>query len=146
MYGPARQQPLQQYQRTAVETGSRGQLVVMLYQGALRFLARARGHFETRNLEGINNNIIRAQEIVAELLSSLDRDTGGEIADSLAALYNYMYRRLVEANLTKDPEPVEEVAQLLRTLLPAWEQAVRQDQAKRASTGETSGSIVRTQG
>ncbi|MAG35880.1 MAG: flagellar export chaperone FliS [Dehalococcoidia bacterium] len=138
MTGYNTRNPYQQYQRTAVETGSRGQLVVMLYQGAIRFLARARGHFETGNIEQISNNIIRAQEIIAELLSSLDREVGGEVADNLAALYDYMYRRLIESNLEKKPEPIEEVTQLLRTLLPAWQEAVRQEQAERAASGGVS--------
>ena len=136
MSGYSSKNPYQQYQRTAIETGSRGQLVVMLYQGAIRFLARARGHFETGNLEQINNNIIRAQEIIAELQTSLDPEVGGEVVENLAALYDYMYRRLVEANLEKKPEAVEEVTELLRTLLPSWQEAVRQDQAKRPGVGQ----------
>lgn len=137
MSGYSSKNPYQQYQRTAIETGSRGQLVVMLYQGAIRFLARARGHFETGDLEQINNNIIRAQEIIAELQTSLNPEVGGEVAENLAALYDYMYRRLVDANLEKKPEAVEEVTELLRTLLPSWQEAVRQDQAKRSSVEQT---------
>lgn len=116
------QQGFSQYQRMQTETASPGELVVMLYQGAIRFLNKSKESFEKQDLEGAHANMVRAQNIVIELMSSLDLSIG-PVAKNLFALYDFMYRRLVEANCQKNHRAIDEVVQLLRELLPAWEQA-----------------------
>ncbi|MCL5957916.1 MAG: flagellar export chaperone FliS [Chloroflexi bacterium] len=118
-------QGYQQYKTMQVQTADRGELVVMLYQGAIRFLGRSAGALRMGNLEDGHFNLVRAQDIVAELMGSLDMGTG-DLARNLFQIYEYMHYRLVQANIHKDPAPVEEVAGLLRELLPAWQQAARQ--------------------
>jgi flagellar protein FliS len=98
----------------------------MLYRGGLRFAAAGAEAIEARDLEAAHNNLIRAQAIVSELMESLNLEQGGEIAHRLLSIYEYLNRRLVEANLRKDPAPAREVEKLLRELLPAWEAVARQ--------------------
>jgi flagellar protein FliS len=113
------------YRQTQTHTASPGELVVMLYRGAVRFVSKGIAALETQDIQGAHTNLVRAQEIISELLGTLDLARGGEIADRLLGIYEYMNRRLVDANLQKDPAPAREVERFLRELLPAWEEAAR---------------------
>ncbi|MCC6233729.1 MAG: flagellar export chaperone FliS [Verrucomicrobiales bacterium] len=121
------------YLQVATQTASRGQLVLMLYEGAIRFLERALGGFAIDDPaecnETINNNIQRAQAILDELNSALNVEDGGELADRLRALYHYMDERLQTANLKKTTPEVEEVIVHLTTLRDAWREMLCQDTA-----------------
>jgi flagellar protein FliS len=120
----------QSYRQTQAETAAPGELVVMLYRGAARFVSSAVEGIEARNVPIAHNNLIRAQAVITELLETLDLARGGELARNLMQIYEYMSHRLVEANLRKDVAPAREVECLLRELLPAWEQAAREAAAK----------------
>jgi flagellar protein FliS len=120
----------QSYRQTQAETAAPGELVVMLYRGAARFVSSAVEAIEARNVPIAHNNLIRAQAVITELLETLDLARGGELARNLMQIYEYMSHRLVEANLRKDVAPAREVERLLRELLPAWEQAAREAAAK----------------
>ena len=115
---------VQAYQRTQTETASPGELVVMMYKGAIKFLGSARQHLELRDLEATNRQLLRAQEIILELMISVDV-TVGPVGRNLFDLYEFMHRHLVQANIRKDGQMIGEVEQLLRELVPAWEQAVQ---------------------
>lgn len=123
------QNPWQSYRQVATRTASPGQLVLMLYEGAIRFLERAQGGFELEDpVESnttVNNNIIRAQEIIRELDFSLDLDKGGELAVQLRRLYDYFDRVLLEANLRKDPAGIAEVIERITVLRDAWATMLR---------------------
>jgi len=113
------------YRANAVLTASPGQLVLMLYDGALKAIAIAEAAFERpeddfRRLEIINEQISKAQAIVRELQSGLDFEVGGEFAPTMSRLYDYHYRRLFEANLRKQVAPLIEVERLIRELRNAW--------------------------
>lgn len=115
------------YQRQAVLTASPGQLVLMLYDGALRFLSLAHVAMETdasdwSRFETINRNIQKAQNIIAELKGTLNHENGRDIAPLLDRLYDYYNRRLHEANFKKDLAPLIEVEHLLGDLRDGWEQ------------------------
>ena len=116
----------QTYRQTQAQTAAPGELVVMLYRGAVRFVARAIDGIESHDVQTAHTYLVKAQAVIAELLESLDVDRGGEVARGLVQIYEYMNHRLVEANLRKDAVPAREVEKLLRELLPAWEQAARQ--------------------
>jgi flagellar secretion chaperone FliS len=116
----------QAYRQTQAQTAAPGELVVMLYRGALRFVAAAAEAIDTRDIQTAHTNLIRAQAIISELNETLDLTRGGELASNLQAIYTYMSRRLIEANLRKDASAAREVEGLLRELLPAWEQAARE--------------------
>lgn len=125
--------PYTQYQRVGVETADRGRLLLMLYEGALRFLRRARKALYDRDLEGANNNLLRAEDIVSELMASLDLENGGEIAGGLFRLYDYMYHLLLEANLKKDPQPLGQVETMLEELRDTWKEALGENGAPGAA-------------
>jgi len=124
------------YQSQAVLTASPGQLVLMLYDGALRFLGHASDALKTpedspRRIEIINTNLIKAQNILAELQASLNHEAGGEHAANLDRLYEYYMRRLLEANMKKTVEPVNEVENLIRQLRDGWAEMLRTHEAQR---------------
>jgi flagellar protein FliS len=97
------------------------ELVRMLYQGGSDAVREARRRLEEGDIAGRSRAITRAYEILAELLSSLDRTRGGEVAGRLAQLYDYMQARLIEANCRQEDAPLAEVLGLLATLGEAWE-------------------------
>ena len=117
-----------QYQRVQAETATPGQLVLMLYQGCIRFAQRGRVALEEGNHEAARRHLLRAQDIVAELMGSLNLEAG-DLAGNLLRLYEYLHRRLVQANIKRDPAAAAEVEELVRSLLPAWEEAIRQQPA-----------------
>jgi flagellar protein FliS len=113
------------YRANSVLTASPGQLVLMLYDGALRALHLARVGFaqpenDPRRFEAINTNLLKAQAIIGELQDTLDHQAGGEFAATMHRLYDYYNRRLLEANIHKDAKPVAEVERLLRDVRDAW--------------------------
>ena len=125
-----------QYNQVQIKTANKGKLIVMLYQGAIRFMKRALILLEKKDMEGKGNALIRAQDIVLELLYSLDQgllDQGDELALNLQRLYLYSYRRLVHANVHLDTDAEDEVIKLMENLLQAWEQVVDGD----SGTGQT---------
>jgi flagellar protein FliS len=109
------------YLETAVETASPARLIVMLYDGAIRFINEAAHAMRQRDYEAQNAKLQRAQKILAELISSLDFDKGGEIAENLFRLYTYMYNQLVEANINDNLDRLQHVVHLLSELREAWD-------------------------
>jgi flagellar protein FliS len=119
------------YRRVQAETSSPGELIIMLYDALLKDLKQAHGGLIAQEHETANRSLIRAQEIILELIASLDM-SAGEIAQQLQPLYQYEYQRLLEANLRKDAGAVAEVISLMLPLRAAWAQAVQTVQAGRA--------------
>ena len=111
---------------SAVMSASQQQLVVMLFDGALSALIRARLFMQDGNIEGKGNSISKAINIIeAGLKEGLAENRGDELAENLLDLYNYMTRRLLQANLHNDVEAVEEVEGLLRNIADAWKEVVQ---------------------
>lgn len=108
------------YKDTEITTANQGKLIIMLYDGALRFLKIASENMQPRTYDVVNNNIIKAQDIVTELMLALNMDEGGEVAGNLFNLYAYMKKRLLEANIAKDTAIVNEVVGILEQLKGAW--------------------------
>lgn len=117
------------YQAIKVQTASPAQLIFMLYDGALRFMNLALDAMDRKCIEDQNRHLVRSQRIIAELQVSLDMEKGGEIAARLNSLYDYMYRRLIEANLGTLREPVEECIRLVAELKEAWSAVIAQEKA-----------------
>jgi len=111
-----------EYKEVQVNTANREKLLIMLYQGCIKFLRFAKKSINEENIEAANNYIIRSQDIIRELMNTLDREKGGEIADNLYNLYDYMNRQLIEANIKKDAEKVELVEEMMLELLESWQQ------------------------
>ena len=108
------------YRRASVNTMDQGKLIVMLYDGAIRNVNFALQHLTEDEVEKSHNCLVKAKNIVTELLSTLNMEQGGEIAKNLQSLYSYMFNQLVESNVRKDPKPAESVLKLLRELREAW--------------------------
>ena len=126
----SRSNPWDSYRKVATQTATPGQLVLMLFDGSLRFLERALEGFACqdpleRNL-AINNNVRRAQAIVNELNVTLNMEMGGEVALNLRRLYTYFEKRLQMGNIRKEREPIQEVASRLRLLRDSWAEMLQQ--------------------
>ena len=108
------------YQETAVTTQTKGRLIVMLYDGAIKFLKMAIKEIEANNPEQKGKYITKALDILFELNTVLDTEAGGEIATNLRKLYLFMGRQLTEANKKQDISKIEEVIKLLEELNQSW--------------------------
>ena len=113
------------YRANSILTASPGQLVLMLFDGALNALAIARTACDDpkgdpRRFEIINGQLVKAQKIIAELQGTLNLKEGGDFARTMYRLYDYYDRRLVEANLKKQSAPIAEVERLLGEVRTAW--------------------------
>jgi flagellar secretion chaperone FliS len=117
-------QPWKSYRQIATQTAPPGQLVLMLFDGALRFLEGAlQGFARTDPAEAnaaIHNNVVRAQQIIRELDGALNLEQGGDCATTLRRLYRYFDRRLEESNIRKNRDGVDEVITHLTVLREAW--------------------------
>ncbi|NDC73985.1 flagellar export chaperone FliS [bacterium] len=123
------------YQSQSILTASPGQLVLLLFDGALRFMNQARASFaepegSPKRLETINTSILRAQAILNELQANLNHEAGGDISKNLDRLYDYYNRRLLEANMRKQEAPLIEVEALVRTLRDGWAEMLRSSEVK----------------
>jgi flagellar protein FliS len=110
------------YYQTHVQSRSPLELVVMLYDGALRFSEQAADAMARHDLATKAVALSRALAILAELQNTLNLQEGGEVAERLDALYTHMTERLIDANVQRSPEPIREVVGLLRPLRDAWAQ------------------------
>ena len=129
------------YRSNAVLTASPGQLVLMLFDGALKAMALARAAFaqpegDARRIETINHQLQKAQNILHELQNGLNMEAGGDFAQTLNRLYDYHTRRLFEANLRKDVAPVIEVEGLVGSVRDAWSEMLSK-QETHAAPAET---------
>jgi flagellar secretion chaperone FliS len=111
----------QAYREASVMTASPEQLVVMLYDGAGRFLRQAEGAMVDGTWLAASEKLGRAEAIIDELLATLDMDAG-EVAERLQAIYVFCKARLIEARLERDAGRVDQVARLLAELRDAWAQ------------------------
>jgi flagellar secretion chaperone FliS len=116
--------PWKSYRQIATQTAPPGQLILMLYEGAIRFLERALPGFTTEDPAEANtiihNNLQRAQDIIRELNCALNMEQGGDTASTLRNLYEYFDRRIWESNLKKNREGIDEVIRHLGVLRDAW--------------------------
>ncbi len=122
------------YQSTQVQTSSPEQILIMLYDGAIRFLRQAADGMESGDYKKKIHFTDKALAIIAELSATLDHEVGGEIAANLASLYDFMMREIPRANVKNDPKILQPVLSILEELREAWVQAaeiVRKERAAR---------------
>ena len=139
---------LSAYRANAVGSAKPENLVVMLFDGAIRFLGAAIRAFDHEdpldfNLT-IHTNITKTQAIIRELNNALDLDNGGELGQNLTSLYNYFDQRLQEANIHKDRAIIEEILARISELRDAWNESL--DQKDEATQTENSSSKASTSG
>ena len=124
-----------QYKENSVFTARPEELTLMLYNGLVKFIMKAQASLESKDYADVNESLQRAQDIVLEFQNTLDMKY--ELSHGLALLYDYMYRRLLEANIGKDNAILEEVLEFARDLRDTWSQAMRlarkQDKTQRSA-------------
>lgn len=138
-----------QYRKTQVATVDRGRLIVLLYEGAISFLIKAKACLHEGDIPGSASLINRAQDIIDELNASLNLEQGGDIAFNLRRLYLFMGDQLVRAKIKADTGPMEEVIRMLVSLNDAWREAVAKPEAQEVlgrqapppQTAQTRGSL-----
>ncbi|MDX9709125.1 MAG: flagellar export chaperone FliS [Trichloromonas sp.] len=127
---------MNQYFENQVNTASPEQLLIMLYNGAIRFVGEAEEAMASKKIAYRGERISKSIAILSELSATLDHEIGGEIAANLAALYDYMIRTLLAANIHDDAGKLAEVREMLSGMRDTWLDAidkVRAEQAAEAS-------------
>jgi flagellar protein FliS len=132
---------LSAYRETRIKTASQGQLIIMLYDDAVKHLDQGlellnmnvKGKRDPGKIEKINKAVLKAQEIITELMASLDFDQGGEIARNLFSLYSWFNQELLEANVQQDPRRITIVRNMVNELRGAWNEAVSKSSAETAN-------------
>ena len=114
----------QKYQKNQVMTVSNEKLLLMLFEGLVRFIKSAQSALVKGDIAEVSNNLIKAQSILCELMASLDRSTG-KLADGLFGIYEFMYRSLVEANVKKDEDKIQQVLEMAVDLQETWTEVAR---------------------
>lgn len=129
--------PYQRYKQTSVETASPGELTLMLYQGCLKFIRLGKKAIENKDIENKNINLQKAQAIIQELMVTLNMDI--DISKNLLQMYDYLYRRLIEANLKEDLAILNEVEGFVLDFHDTWKQVIqlnRQQQYQTSASGQ----------
>jgi len=116
---------LKKYQEMEIQTSSPEKLILLLYDEAIRCLNQAKTKVESKNIEGSNRLLLKTQKIIRELMCSLNLEVG-EISVHWYSLYEYIYQRLIQANIEKNPQIIEEVLSLLKPLREAWIKAMEE--------------------
>lgn len=119
------------YARNKILTASPAELTLMLYEGAIKFCNIAITAIEEKNIEKAHNNITKVENIIAEFLSTLDHKY--PVAKDFENVYNYLMERLLEANLKKDKEILEEVLTHLRTMRDTWKEVMEQNKTAKVN-------------
>lgn len=116
--------PYQQYQKTSVTTASREKILLMLYEGAIRFIRQATSAMEQDKIAEKGKYISKATAIISELMATLDFKAGGDLATDLENLYIFMIDKLIEGNIENNVQKLKDVEKLLNTLYVAWKDIV----------------------
>lgn len=122
-----------QYKKTSINTRSRGRVLLMLYDGAIRFLEQAKVAIDQKRPDLRGERISRAHAIISELNLTLDHEVAPELCANLERLYLYMLNQITEANRTNDTEKIELVIELLDDLRGAWREAVQSSEGGAAA-------------
>ncbi len=126
--------PYQTYTNNAVTTASPGELTLMLYNGCLKFINQAKKAIASKDIEAKNTNIQKAQAIIQELMVTLNMEVA--VSESLLSLYDYLNRRLIEANIKNDAAILEEVEGFVTEVRDTWKEVIQKNrQLQHAGTG-----------
>jgi flagellar secretion chaperone FliS len=125
--------PFQSYQQNSVNTASPGELTLMLYNGCLKFIHLANKAIEDKDIQAKNINIQKAQNIVKEFMVTLNMDL--EISKNMMPLYDFMNRRLIDANINNDITALNEVEELVTEFRDTWKQVIQLNRQKQYAQG-----------
>ncbi len=135
-----------QYQAVQVTMTDRGRLLLMMYEGALKFLRQAKAGLEDNDIAKFCRFLSKSQAIIAELMNTLDFEKGGKIAKDLDRLYDFMLFYLTEANLHRDPERITKVIGLLETVYKAYKEIVEGEKAQKSAATSPATSTEKQEG
>ena len=122
----------QKYKKASFESASREKLLLMMYEGAIRYVKRAMKAIDENNIAERGMNIGFAYDVIMELNNTLDHEVGGEVSKNLEQLYMFLTDQLIKANIKADKDKLEDVLKILETLYDGWVQAV--EKLKKDST------------
>lgn len=120
------------YLRSKVMTATPAELTLMLYEGAIKFVNKAIMSIEKKDIMGAHNNLMKTQRIIEELRASLDHKY--PVAKEFDTVYEYILRRLIEANVKKDNDILEEVLEHLRTMRDTWKEVMKNANAPQSAS------------
>ena len=121
------------YLRTKIMTASPEELRLLLYDGAIKFCHQAKQAIEAKQYEESYNALSRAQKIVLELSTSLNHSIEPEVTEKMASLYNFIYRQLVEANMSRETGIIDEVVKLIQYERETWQMLMKKVHEKQAA-------------
>ena len=125
-----------QYRQTQVTTVDKGRLIVLLYEGAIKFLREASEAQREGNIPGKANAINRALDIIGELSQSLNMQDGGDIAFNLKRIYQFWSDHLLRAKITRDSKAMDDVVEMMVSLVEAWQKVCTDAEALRLTAGQ----------
>lgn len=128
------------YRETQIKTASQGQLIVLLYDGLVRFLDIALENLPAKKYDLVNENLLKAQDIITELSVSLNMEAG-DFSKKLFNIYSFLNMKIIEGNLNKDPQPLQFVKKMAAELRDAWAQAARSGQPSESREARRDGGI-----
>jgi flagellar protein FliS len=142
--------PHSTYKSTQIETASQEQILLMLYDGCIKYTRQAKKAMQEDDHKTSHNKLIQAQDIVTELMSTLDMEVGGEVAEELYQLYDFVLHNLIQANVDKDPERIDDVLPVLEELNDTWDEVINEKgmtvEKARRQVGQTASSGSDTTG
>lgn len=125
--------PYQAYQQNSLNTASPGELTLMLYNGCLKFIQQAKMAIQSNNIEEKNSNLVKAQNIIQEFMVTLNMDI--PMSKDLMSMYDYLHRRLVEANMKNDVTILDEVSGFVTEYRDTWKQVIQLNRQKQFAQG-----------
>lgn len=125
--------PYQAYQTNTITTASPGELTLMLYNGCIKFIKLSRKAIEEKNIQEKNTNLQKAQNIIRELMVSLDSNV--EVSKTMMTMYDYINRRLIEANIKNDVEILSEVEGLVTEFRDTWKEVIQINRQRQHAQG-----------
>ncbi|WP_075982943.1 flagellar export chaperone FliS [Bacillus massilinigeriensis] len=125
--------PYESYQQNAVTTASPGEMTLMLYNGCIKFINLARVAIKENNIEQKNLNLQKAQNIISELMVTLNMDI--EISKNMMSLYDFINRQLIDANLKNDVAILDEAAALVTEFRDTWKRVIQINRQKQFGQG-----------
>lgn len=123
-----------QYKSVHISSVDRGRLLLMMYDGAIKFLMHAKAGLEAKDIVKFSRFLSKSQAIIAELINTLDFEKGGEIARDLDRLYDFMLFYLTEANIQKNPAKVQKVIELVQTIAGAYREIIESGKVEKQDT------------
>lgn len=127
------QNPYQSYQQNSVTTASPGELTLMLYNGCIKFIRMAKKAMAEKKIEEKNTNLIKAQKIIQELMVTLNMDI--PVSKDMMSLYDFLHRRLIEANTKNDPAILDEVEGFVTEFRDTWKEVIQLNRQKQFAQG-----------